>query len=70
MLKTPWVTAKDAQKSLSQYQGIFLKIADQQKSVNPFELQELLEICLPNGKPARDERDRSVNENIMNNIYY
>lgn len=48
MLKTPWVTAKDAQKSLSQYQGIFLKIADQQKSVNPFELQELLEICLPN----------------------
>ena len=53
MTRTPVVRAQETTKSLTQYQGLFIKLADEQKSVNPFELQELLEICLPNGTFGR-----------------
>ncbi|XP_018327230.1 calpain-C isoform X2 [Agrilus planipennis] len=35
-------------KSFSQYEAVFLQLADEHKTVNAFELQELLEACLPN----------------------
>lgn len=42
-------------KGFSQYEAVFLQLADEHKTVNAFELQELLEACLPNGKfsPSR-----------------
>ena len=50
MLKSPVVRATSTSRGLGQYQSLFLKSADDQKCVDAFELQELLEICLPNGK--------------------
>ena len=35
-------------KSFSQYEAVFLQLADEHRTVNAFELQELLEACLPN----------------------
>ncbi|KAK4292712.1 hypothetical protein Pmani_034540 [Petrolisthes manimaculis] len=35
-------------KSLGQYQAVFLQVADEHRSVNAFQLHELLEACLPN----------------------
>ncbi|XP_066982446.1 calpain-C [Macrobrachium rosenbergii] len=35
-------------KSLQQYEAVFLQVADEHRSVNAFELHELLEACLPN----------------------
>lgn len=35
-------------KGFSQYEAVFLQLADEHKTVNAFELQELLEACLPN----------------------
>ncbi|XP_019760093.1 calpain-C isoform X2 [Dendroctonus ponderosae] len=35
-------------KSFSQYEAVFLQLADEHRSVNAFELQELLDACLPN----------------------
>lgn len=37
-------------KSLGQYQAVFLQVADEHRSVNAFQLHELLEACLPNGQ--------------------
>jgi hypothetical protein len=37
-------------KSFSQYEAFFLQLADEHRTVNAFELQELLDACLPNGK--------------------
>lgn len=37
-------------KSLQQYEAVFLQVADEHRTVNAFELHELLEACLPNGK--------------------
>lgn len=37
-------------KGFSQYEAVFLQLADEHKTVNAFELQELLEACLPNGQ--------------------
>lgn len=37
-------------KGFSQYEAVFLQLADEHRTVNAFELQELLEACLPNGK--------------------
>jgi len=34
--------------SFSQYESVFLQLADEHRTVNAFELQELLEACLPN----------------------
>ncbi|KAK6627295.1 hypothetical protein RUM44_009772 [Polyplax serrata] len=35
-------------KSFSQYEAVFLQLADEHRTVNAFELQELLDACLPN----------------------
>lgn len=35
-------------KSLQQYEAVFLQVADEHRTVNAFELHELLEACLPN----------------------
>lgn len=35
-------------KSFSQYESVFLQLADEHRTVNAFELQELLDACLPN----------------------
>lgn len=35
-------------KSFSQYESVFLQLADEHRTVNSFELQELLDACLPN----------------------
>lgn len=46
------VKARDSvdAKSLQQYEAVFLQVADEHRTVNAFELHELLEACLPNGK--------------------
>lgn len=36
-------------KSFTQYEAVFLQLADEHRTVNAFELQELLDACLPNG---------------------
>ena len=36
-------------KDFSQYEPIFLQMAEDKKTVNAFELADLLEACLPNG---------------------
>lgn len=48
LLRSPLVRATEGTKGLSQYQSLFSQSADDQQSVDAFELQELLEICLPN----------------------
>jgi hypothetical protein len=35
-----------------QYESLFLQLCDERRTVNAFELQELLETCLPNGELA------------------
>ena len=40
-------------KGFNQYEAVFLQLADEHKTVNAFELQELLEACLPNGEKRR-----------------
>ena len=52
LVRSPIVQAQSATKGLSQYQSIFMQVADEHKCVNAFELQELLDVCLPNGKQA------------------
>jgi hypothetical protein len=37
-------------KGFEQYETLFMQLSDERKTVNAFELQELLETCLPNGK--------------------
>nr|CAD7423194.1 unnamed protein product [Timema monikensis] len=39
-------------KSFSQYEAVFLQLADEHRTVNAFELQELLDACLPNALTA------------------
>lgn len=34
--------------SFAQYEAVFLQLADEHKTIDPFELQELLDACLPN----------------------
>lgn len=36
--------------SLATYEQVFLQMADEHKCVNAFDLQEILETCLPNGE--------------------
>lgn len=36
-------------KNVAQYEAVFLQLADEHRTVNAFELHELLEACLPNG---------------------
>lgn len=35
-------------KSFSQYEAVFLQLADEHRTLDSFELQELLDACLPN----------------------
>ncbi|KAF2347346.1 Peptidase C2 calpain large subunit domain III, partial [Trinorchestia longiramus] len=35
-------------KSIQQYQAVFMQVADEHRTVNAFQLHELLEACLPN----------------------
>lgn len=35
--------------NVAQYEAVFLQLADEHRTVNAFELHELLEACLPNG---------------------
>lgn len=37
-------------KTFVQYESVFLQLADEHRTVNAFELQELLDACLPNGE--------------------
>ena len=37
-------------KGFEQYDALFMQLSDDRKTVNAFELQELLETCLPNGE--------------------
>ena len=37
-------------KGFEQYDALFMQLSDDRKTVNTFELQELLETCLPNCK--------------------
>lgn len=37
-------------KNFAQYESVFLQLADEHRTISAFELQELLEACLPNGK--------------------
>lgn len=46
IIKAPLI-ATDG-KSFSQYEAVFLQLADEHRTVNAFELQELLDACLPN----------------------
>ena len=39
-------------KDFSQYEPIFLQMSEDKKTVNAFELVDLLEACLPNGKTS------------------
>jgi len=36
-------------KNVAQYEAVFLQLADEHRTVNAFELHELLDACLPNG---------------------
>lgn len=36
-------------KGFEQYDAVFQQLCDDRKTINSFELQELLETCLPNG---------------------
>lgn len=35
-------------QKFAQYEALFMQLADEHKTINAFELQELLETCLPN----------------------
>lgn len=50
MLKAVVVKAPAAAdiKSFMQYEAVFLQLADEHRTINAFELQELLDACLPN----------------------
>ena len=37
-------------KGFEQYDAVFMTLCDDRKTINAFELQELLETCLPNGE--------------------
>jgi hypothetical protein len=39
-------------KNVAQYEAVFLQLADEHRTVNAFELHELLDACLPNGTIA------------------
>ncbi|XP_015783645.1 calpain-C [Tetranychus urticae] len=49
LIKSPIIKAPPSfDLKFSQYETMFLQLADEHKTVNAFELQELLESCLPN----------------------
>lgn len=50
MLRAAVVRAPSAAdiKSFVQYEAVFLQLADEHRTIDAFELQELLDACLPN----------------------
>ena len=44
-------------KNVAQYEAVFLQLADEHRTVNAFELHELLEACLPNGNFVSSSND-------------
>lgn len=50
MLKAALIKAPPGMEtsSFSQYEAVFLQLADEHRTVDAFELQELLDACLPN----------------------
>ena len=49
LIRAPTTVLAVDSKNVSQYEAVFLQLADEHRSVNAFELHELLEACLPNG---------------------
>ena len=47
---SPTAAAAAAAKDFSQYEPIFRQISEDKKTITPFELQDMLEACLPNGE--------------------
>jgi len=47
IIRAPNTPVTDS-KSVGQYEAVFLQLADEHRTVNAFELHELLEACLPN----------------------
>ena len=52
-------------KDFSQYEPIFLQMSEDKKTVNAFELADLLEACLPNGKSSQSLQTIMLNVYIM-----
>ena len=50
IIRAPNTPIATDSKSIGQYEAVFLQLADEHRTVNAFELHELLEACLPNGK--------------------
>ena len=48
-------------KDFSQYEPLFNQVSDERRTINCFELQDLLETCLPNGKSLSVEMDFEKN---------
>ena len=46
----PVVNNNNKLKDFSHYEPLFNQVADERRTINCFELQDLLETCLPNGK--------------------
>lgn len=57
-------------KGFSQYEAVFLQLADEHRTVNAFELQELLEACLPNGKIYFYTFSVQIEEIFKNAIFF
>ena len=48
LIRAASVTLPVDTKNVGQYEAVFLQLADEHRTVNAFELHELLEACLPN----------------------
>lgn len=46
-------------KDFTQYEPLFNQVADERRTINAFELQDLLETCLPNGEILNDSITQS-----------
>ena len=45
----PVINNNNKLKDFSHYEPLFNQVADERRTINCFELQDLLETCLPNG---------------------
>lgn len=53
LMKPAIIQAPITQDKVSSYEAVFLRLADEHKTISAFELLELLETCLPNGKSLK-----------------
>ena len=53
-------------KNVAQYEAVFLQLADEHRTVNAFELHELLEACLPNGNFVSSSNDSVLLRGLLN----